>query len=133
VNRFPVTRIVVLEDGTSAFQDDVLALETAGEIGLLSPEIDADSIILRANPPDYDFDWHPAPRRQFVLMLNGEIGITVGTGETRKFQAGQVLFLEDTLGTGHKTWNAGKTWRLSAFVPVSGTVPFLSGPNISHE
>lgn len=125
VDSFSVTRIVVLSDGRSAFLDDFLALESAGEIGLLSEPVAADRLILRANPPDYFYDWHNAPRRQFVLMLTGEVEISVATGETRRFSPGQVLFLEDTKGTGHKTISSARTWRLSAFVPVSGPVPFL--------
>lgn len=51
----------------------------------------------------YDSDWHPAPRRQFVLILSGVLEVTVGDGETRRFGPGSVVFVEDTDGQGHQS------------------------------
>jgi len=48
-------------------------------------------------------DWHPAPRRQFVVLLTGAAQITVSDGETRSFRRGSVFLVEDTVGTGHQT------------------------------
>ncbi len=124
-NTFPVTRIVTESDGTSAFVDDALLVTDAGAIGLLGDPVPTRDIILRVNPPDYDYDWHCAPSRQFILMLTGEIEIEVGTGEQRRFSPGDVVFVEDTEGKGHRARNTGMTWRTSAFVRVTGDVPFL--------
>ena len=131
MNSFPVTRITVEPDGRSTFREDSLSLESAGTIGLLSESVPTTALVLRANPPDYHYDWHCAPRKQFILMLTGEISIAVGTGETRTFSAGEVLFVEDTHGRGHKTWNSGGTWRLSAFVAAGDDIPFLGSE--SHD
>lgn len=125
MDRFPVTRIITLADGRSAFQDDAIELKDAGEIGLMTPTIATSGISLRANDPGYDFDWHPAPARQFILMLTGQVRIEVATGEARTFGPGEVVYVEDTTGTGHKSRNAGNSVRLSAFVRVEGEPPFV--------
>ena len=43
-------------------------------------------------------DWHPAPARQFVLLLKGELEVEVGDGERRRFNEGSIVFVEDTKG-----------------------------------
>ena len=45
--------------------------------------------------------WHPAPRRQFIVLLQGEYEITVGSGESKRFTPGDVVLVEDVDGTGH--------------------------------
>ena len=55
----------------------------------------------------FDADWHPAPRRQFVLVLSGGIELTVTDGEMRSFGPGGVYFVEDTTGKGHRTRAVG--------------------------
>ena len=53
-------------------------------------------------------DWggqipHPSPRRQLFCNLRGEYEVTTSDGTTRRFPAGSLLFLEDTIGKGHST------------------------------
>lgn len=48
-------------------------------------------------------DWHCAPRRQFVVFLDGWTRITVSDGETRVLPVGSTLLVEDTEGRGHVT------------------------------
>jgi arginine repressor len=33
--------------------------------------------------PDYDLDWHPAPRRQYIINLDAGVQITASDGEAR--------------------------------------------------
>ena len=51
----------------------------------------------------YVNDWHPAPRRQFVIVTTGELEITVSDGESRRFGPGSVFLADDTTGEGHQT------------------------------
>jgi hypothetical protein len=46
---------------------------------------------------------HPAPARQYLAYLHGEVEVTASSGETRRFRAGDLLLLEDTTGKGHST------------------------------
>ncbi len=48
-------------------------------------------------------DWHCAPRRQFVVFLDGWVRLTVGDGTTRQLPAGSVVLAEDLHGRGHVT------------------------------
>jgi len=45
--------------------------------------------------------WHPAPSRQFFVLLSGEIEGQVSDGDLRRFGPGAVLLLEDLTGRGH--------------------------------
>lgn len=45
--------------------------------------------------------WHPAPRKQFLIVLTGKIECQASDGETRLLNPGDVLLLEDTVGKGH--------------------------------
>ena len=63
-------------------------------------------------------DWHPAPARQFVLLLKGELEVEVGDGERRAFTPGLIVFLEDTKGKGHKDHAVSDDELLLALIPV---------------
>jgi len=61
-----------------------------------------------------DGGWHCAPRRQFLIFLDGEMEMEVGDGERRKFLPGDVLLVEDTFGEGHNSFT--KNW-LALVIP----------------
>jgi hypothetical protein len=111
-----ITRVYADEHGESHFGDLELALRDAGPIGRLSEEIPAKGVIFRKNDPGYDYDWHTAPRRQFIVLLDGAIEIETSDGSRRTFQGGEVLLLEDTLGRGHRTRNVEARERRSVFI-----------------
>lgn len=116
-----ITRIYADEHGGSRFGELEIALHDAGQIGRLSDPIPAGSVIFRANPPEYDYDWHTAPQRQFIVLLDGEIEIEVSSGEPRKriFHGGDVLLMEDTAGRGHRTRNIQPRERRSVFIVLA--------------
>lgn len=114
-----ITRIRADAAGVTRFDEIEIPLEYAGLIGRLSQPMAAESVIFRETGADYDYDWHPAPARQLVVLLDGEIEIEVGDGEVRRFAGGEVLLLEDTTGRGHRTRNVGAVPRRSLFVPLA--------------
>ena len=69
-------------------------------------------------PPGYVIDWHPAPRRQYVITLQGQAEIVLGDGTVRRFGAGDVLLAEDLTGQGHITRVVGDEARISAQISV---------------
>ena len=71
-------------------------LESHPELATLQK---AEGIQFRSTPPGHFIDWHPAPRRQFVITLSGEVEIGLGDGTK---WAGDLLF-----GTGDGTKWAG--------------------------
>lgn len=66
------------------------------------------------SPPD----WHPAPQRQFVIMLEGEGEFQASDGEIRRIGPGGVLLVEDTSGKGHLSRTVGDGIRLMAWIPL---------------
>jgi hypothetical protein len=71
--------------------------------------------VLKENPGD---DAHVAPRRQFVVMLRGQIEVETSLGEVRTFGPGDVLLAEDTTGRGHLTRNVGTEMRTYLQIPL---------------
>jgi hypothetical protein len=113
-----LTRVYATPDGVSHFEDVEVPLRDAGAIGRLSEPEAARSVIFRETAPDYDYDWHPAPRRQYIVLLDGEIEIEVGDGEKRRFRGGDVLLVEDTEGRGHYTRTTDGKRRRSIFITL---------------
>ena len=54
-------------------------------------------------PPGVFQDWHPAPQRQFVVILSGNIEIGFEDGSKKTFGPTDVRLVEDTTGKGHTT------------------------------
>ncbi len=52
-------------------------------------------------------DWHPAPQRQFVIILSGQLQIGFEDGSTKVFGAGDARLMEDLTGKGHTTTAIG--------------------------
>ena len=111
-----VTRVYADAQGESHFEDMEVGLRDAGPIGHLSEPWPAKAVIFRRNDPGYDYDWHPAPRRQFIVLLDGAIEIEVSDGERRTLCGGEILLLEDTEGRGHRTRNVEARERHSVFI-----------------
>ena len=87
--------------GDSHFEDVEIEYVEATPAGRLSKRQPATGIIFREVPPTYDLDWHPAPRRQYIINLDNGVQITASDGESRVIGAGEVLLVEDTTGKGH--------------------------------
>ena len=113
---FQVTRIYSDEKGESHFEDVEIPLQHAGDIGSLSEALPAKSIIFREVLPSYDYDFHNAPQKQYIILLDGEIEIETSRGEKRVFGAGKILLVEDTTGKGHRTRNTRPEPRRSVFI-----------------
>ena len=111
-----VTRVFADEQGESHFAQEQIELTDAGPIGHLSQPIPAKSVIFRTNAPGYDYDWHVAPQRQFIVLLDGAIQIEVSDGERRTLRGGEILLVEDTTGKGHRTRHIEPRERQSVFI-----------------
>ena len=86
--------------------------------GKLSKRLPANGIIFREVPPTYDLDWHPAPRRQYIINLDAGVQITASDGESRVIGAGEVILVEDVTGKGHLSKAVSSAVRHCIFVPV---------------
>lgn len=115
---FTVTRVYTDRTGNSRFEEVSIPLFGKGEIGALSEPIPAENLMFREVEPDYDYDFHNAPQRQYIILIDGKIEIETSLGEKRVFGAGDILLMEDTNGKGHKTRNLEHTRRKSIFISL---------------
>jgi hypothetical protein len=115
---FSVTRIYSDSNGDSHFEDVEIELKEEGSVGKLSDVIPAKGIIFREVEPSYDWNFHTAPQKQYIILLDGEIEIETSLGEIRRFNAGEILLVEDITGKGHKTKNIRPVKRRSIFIPL---------------
>lgn len=106
------------EQGESHFRDIDVEWVEETRAGKLSQRLPASGIIFRQVPPDYDLDWHPAPRRQYIINLDAGVEITASDGESRIIGAGEVLLVEDTSGKGHLSKALNGQLRHCIFVPI---------------
>ena len=82
----------------------------------LSKRYPVKEIIFRETGPDYDYDYHNAPQKQFVISLDGETGIETSLGEKHILKAGDILLSADTTGKGHRARSLDGKKRRSIFV-----------------
>ncbi len=115
---FTVVRIYSDEKGDSHFEEISVPLKENGMVGRLSDAVAAKEVIFREVEPTYDWDFHTAPQKQYIILLDGEIEIETSLHQKRKFSGGDVLLVEDTTGKGHKTKNLLPVKRKSIFITV---------------
>ena len=103
-------------DGVSHFRD--IAIDWIEEIraSKRSKTWATQGMVFRETADDYALDWHRAPRRQFIINLDGGVEITVGDGETRVIPAGEVILAEDITGKGHISRALGGAIRHSIII-----------------
>ena len=96
-----VVRIYTGADNKSHFEDLEMPLKDGGKGGFVSELSKATGVIFRETAADYNYDFHTAPRRQYVVNLEGGVEIEVGDGTKRILGTGDILLAEDTTGQGH--------------------------------
>ncbi len=112
-------RIYPDDDGVSHFDDDEIAWAPLPSLeAWTTPLLEARSVGFLRLPEGFSQGYHPSPRKQFLVIMQGLFEVTAGSGEARVFPPGSVLLVADTTGQGHKTRNAGQGEVLVARVPV---------------
>ena len=106
------------ENGVSHFRDIEVEWAEQRNFSKMSARLPATGIIFRETSGDYDLDWHPAPRRQYIINLDAGVKITASDGESRVIEAGEVILVEDLKGKGHLSQSVGSQMRHSIFVPI---------------
>jgi len=96
-----IHNLYVDADGETHFRDIEVEWKHEGRGGKTSATLPATGIIFRQTPGTYDYEWHPAPRRQYIINLDAGVSIQASDGETRIIGAGEVILVEDTHGKGH--------------------------------
>jgi hypothetical protein len=109
-----VFRMYTGEDGQTHVEDQALSSHPA----LTSPQ-NAKHIVFREMPAGHFIDWYPAPQRQYVIILAGELEIGFSDGTFRRFGPGDARLVEDTTGKGHTTRVVSTIPVLTAVVPLA--------------
>jgi len=124
-----IVRIVADGNGGSRFEDAVDTLvpavfaPPAPPLGVSKPRAATRARFIGA-PAGWDSPSHPAPTRQWVVVVRGTAEVRTTDGAVRRFGPGTVVQLEDTTGAGHATRVLpGEDW--IAFVVEQQPVPTL--------
>ena len=115
-SKLSYVRVYAGEDGESHFEDIEVELTAAMQVSELSQTFPVTGMNLRRNQLEYNLDFHPAPRRQFILNLTGTVEMETSDGDVRRFGPASILLVEDTTGKGHKSRSVGSEERVSVFV-----------------
>lgn len=112
-----IVRLYTGADHESHFEEFEVELDVPGRVAssALQP---ARGVVFRAAPPGHWSDFHPVPKRQYVITLAGEVEIETGDGTIRRFGPGDVMLAEDTTGRGHITRVVGGGPRHYVFIPL---------------
>ena len=105
-------------NGESHFRDVEIEWAEERRGSKLSKRLPANGVIFRETQAEHEVDWHPAPRRQYIVNLDAGVKITASDGESRFIAAGDVILVEDTHGKGHLSKAVAGKMRHSIFVPI---------------
>ena len=100
-------RLFAGPDGESHFEDVQIELSPVAQYARVVPLLylsaphSSTALTFVSGPPGWIGDWHPAPRRQFMVKLRGTTELIASDGERRELGPGDVLLIDDTLGRGH--------------------------------
>ena len=112
-----ITKIYTGPDNESHFEEIEVELKIIGdtEVSELQP---ATGILFRRAPVTHLSDYHPAPRRQYVITLSGQVEIETSDGTVKRFGPGDVMLADDTTGQGHITRVVGNQPRNYVMIPL---------------
>ena len=116
--RMRVTRLYTGADQQSHFEDLEIEMDDLGLIGHLSARHPVTSLIFRHTDADYDYSWHNAPQRQYIVILEGSLDVEIGDGTHRVFGAGDIMLAEDLTGQGHISRAVNGQPRRSLFITI---------------
>jgi hypothetical protein len=114
-----VTRLYTGTDGMTKVEEFEIPLKPQGRGTELSEIVGVSSLQFRRTNQDYNLDWHPAPRRQYVVTLSGEGEVELEGGRKIRLSPGHILLAEDTTGKGHISRAVGGADRLSLFITLA--------------
>ncbi|MCA9846443.1 MAG: hypothetical protein KC461_08650 [Dehalococcoidia bacterium] len=96
-----LVRIYTGDDGESHVEPmDQSALPFTERDGTRTPVVSAVGVELALRKSGF-IDFHPAPRRQYMVYLTARVEIGLGDGTSIVMEPGDVLQAEDTTGRGH--------------------------------
>ncbi len=105
--------------GESHIRDLDIDWARNGPFGKISHPVPVSSVSFRVTDGSYDLDWHNAPRRQYIVNLQGSVEIITSDGESRVIGPGEIILAEDTTGKGHLSKAVAGGERRSLIIPLA--------------
>jgi hypothetical protein len=68
--------------------------------------------------PNYDFDFHTAPVRYYIILLDGKIENRNFAWRKQQLDESGVIWVEDNTGKGHRTRNLLPAVRILIFITL---------------
>ena len=122
MEQLPYATLYTGFDGKTHFKDEALPWHPVANLATeplyVTPLQDATHLGFLYGPVGRTADWHPTPRKQFVMVLTGSMEVEAGDGEKRTFTPGSVLLVTDVDGMGQKTRGVGDQAVLLVWVPL---------------
>jgi hypothetical protein len=112
-----IIRIYTGPDNESHFEEKEVDLKFNGDMEVSATE-PAEGILFRRAPANHLHSFHPAPRRQYIITLSGQVEIETGDGTVKRFGPGGVMLADDTTGRGHITRVVGGQPRVYVMIPL---------------
>jgi hypothetical protein len=99
-------------DGSSQFVDLDLPIDQAstdvfGNTVHRSASLPAQSTMVTEMPEGLYQDWHPASRRQLLIVLSGTLEAETSDGKKHRCSSGDVFLADDVGSRGHRTRTIG--------------------------
>ena len=113
-----IIRLYTGSDQRSHFEEVELSFEAGERLQTTSLQ-KASGAVFRRAPVGHVIDWHPAPRRQYVVSLSGQWEIECSAGAKRLFKPGDVMLAEDLTGKGHVSRVVGNQPHIFMTVPLA--------------
>src|SRR5437016_2616580 len=119
------TRLFSNEQGESHFDEVEIEFANTDYVEgapplKLSPSEKAVEYSFMDAPAGWTSDWHPSSARNLFVVLSDGWEVTASDGETRRFNTGEVLLVEDTTGKGHRSRVTSNDNSLALMVQLAG-------------
>lgn len=110
--RVKIVRFIPAPDGGSQFVEvDIpignAATDAFGHLIRRSGVLPAQSAMLTEMPEGMNQDWHPASRRQLVVVLSGTVEVETSDGSKKRWSGGEMFLADDAGSRGHRTRTIG--------------------------
>ena len=109
-----IVRVFSGDDGESHFED-----VRPDELAEIVNRLGSGDIQLNRRPSPSFSDYHTAPRRQYVVGLEGASEFEAADGSKVQLGVGDILVAEDLTGHGHIARNLGEGFRTSLAIPLA--------------
>ena len=116
-------RLFADDNGESHFEDVDIELSPSDYVQSAAPldlsaTFPANHAGFMRAPAGWSSDFHVSSARNLFFVLTGEWEVTASDGESRRFEVGSALLVEDTTGQGHSSQMVSATDSVAAIVEL---------------